>query len=372
MNVGIFNLERDHQDIKGDLLRTFEEVLTGGQFILGKNVKDLEEAFARYIGVRFAIGVGNGTDAVRIGGMALGLKAGDKLVTTPNTYIATAMALSMQGVAPLFCDIEEETFNMDPESLEQVLKKHPGVKVCIPVHLYGHPARMDEITDICDRHGVAVMEDACQAHGARYKGRKAGSLGRAATFSFFPTKNLGCYGDGGIVVTDSEEVYDAARKLRDYGQETKHVHITEGFNSRLDEVQAAMLKVKLPLLDEWNEKRRSLASLYCAGLAGTPVILPIEAPYAHHVYHLFVIRSGERAELMKYLANRGVTTLIHYPIPIHLQEVYRGLGLDKGSFPKAEKAAAEVISLPLYPSLDEEEVRYVCNGIREFYGVPSL
>lgn len=367
MNVNIFNLERDHKEMKGELVRIFEEVLSNGEFILGKNVASLEKAFAAYIGVAYGVGVGNGTDAIRVGGMALGVREGDKIVTTPNTYIASAMAFSMQGVTPVFCDIETETYNMDPASLDDALSKHEGIALSIPVHLYGHAARMDEILEVCSRHRVKVLEDACQAHGALYKGKKVGSMGHAATFSFYPTKNLGGYGDGGIVVTDSGEAYERAVKLRNYGQEGKHVHVIDGFNTRLDEIQAAILSYKLKALDAWNDKRRTLADLYNKGLADTPVMTPREAPWAHHVYHLYVIRSEKRDDLMQYLKGQGVTTLIHYPTPIHLQKVYAHLGYGKGSFPKAEKAASEILSLPMYPSLTEDEVAYVCDTIKAFY-----
>jgi dTDP-4-amino-4,6-dideoxygalactose transaminase len=370
VKVNIFDLGRDHLEMKGELVRIFEEVLSGGQFILGKNVKALEEAFASYIGVKHAAGVGNGTDAIRIGGLALGATAGDKIVTTPNTYVATTMALSVHGIEPVFCDIEAGTFNMDPDRLDDTLKKHKNVKVCIPVHLYGHPARMDEILKICAAHGVSVLEDAAQAHGALYKGRKVGSLGEAAIFSFFPTKNLGGFGDGGIVVTDSDEIYGRILRLRNFGQDetSKHVHVTEGFNSRLDELQAAMINYKLPYLDVWNERRRALASLYTQALTDTPVGLPREAPWARHVYHIYAIRSERRKELMAYLSTKGITTIINYPTPIHLQQVYAHLGYKEGSFPEAEKAAREIITLPMYPSLTDDEVLYVSQAIRDFYG----
>ncbi len=369
MNVKIFDLERDHREIKKDLIEIFERVLSGGNYILGNEVQKFEDAFASYIGVKYAVGVNNGTDALRIGGLSLGLSRGDKVVTTPNTYIASTMAFTTHGIIPCFCDIEPDTFNMDPNRLEDILKKEKGIRLCIPIHLYGHAARMDEIAEICGRFGASILEDACQAHGAAYKDRKVGTIGGAAAFSFYPTKNLGCYGDGGIIVTDSHAVYDKAEKLRNYGQgKDRHVHLIDGFNSRLDEVQAAFLSRKLPLLDAWNERRRTIAGIYRKALAGVPVIVPEEAPWTRHVYHLFVIRSKRRDELKNYLAERGVTALIHYPTPIHLQEVYGHLGYHKGSFPEAEKAAQEILSLPMYPSLTEEEVLYVCDGIRAFHG----
>ena len=340
MNIKIFNLEHDHTGIKEDLIKAFEEVLTNGEFILGKEVAALEEAFAAYIGVKYAVGVGNGTDALRVGGLSLDIKAGDKFVTAPNSYVASAMALSMHGLVPRFCDIELETYNMDPEKLEDLLKKEKDIKLCIPVHLYGQSCKLDEILDVCKQYGVQVMEDACQAHGALYKGKKVGTFGDVAAFSFYPTKNLGCYGDGGIIVTNSEEIYKKAMMLRNYGQSDKHVHDIEGFNTRLDELQAKLLRVKLPHLDAWNDKRRHNAGLYKKELQGLPVVLPDEAPWAHHVYHLYVIRSKERNALRQYLSEHGVSTLIHYPTPIHLQKVYQSLGYEKRFFSQCGVASA--------------------------------
>jgi dTDP-4-amino-4,6-dideoxygalactose transaminase len=367
MNVKIFNLEKDHAEIKEDLINAFTEVLTNGEFVLGKEVTSFEAAFAAYVGVKYAIGVGNGTDALRVGGLSLDIKPGDKFVTASNSYVASAMALSMQGLVPCFCDIELETYNMDPEKLSDLLRKEKGIKLCIPVHLYGQPCRLDEIMAICKEHNVRVMEDACQAHGALYKGKKVGTFGDVSGFSFYPTKNLGCYGDGGIIVTDSEAVYKKAMMIRNYGQSDKHVHDIEGFNTRLDELQAKLLHIKLAHLDAWNNKRRYNAELYKKELSDLPVVLPDEAPWARHVYHLYVIRSKERDALRQYLSEQGVSTLIHYPTPIHLQKVYQSLGLGKGSFPIAESVAQEIISLPMYPALREDEILYVCKCIRKYY-----
>ncbi len=367
MAVKIFDLQREYETLREEMVRLFEQVHLGGEFILGREVKSFEEAFAAYIGTRYSLGVGSGTDAIRIGGLACGLNAGDKIVTTPNTYIATAMALSIHGAIPVLCDIDPETYNMDPDRLEEVLNREHGVRLCIPVHLYGHAAPMDEISELCRRHGVALFEDACQAHGALYKGRKVGTFGKASAFSFYPTKNLGCQGDGGAIVTSDDQTYQNAHRLRNYGQADKHVHVVEGFNSRLDELQAAILNFKLTRLDAWNGERRRLAELYKRELRSTPLILPEEKPWAYHVFHLFVVRSKERNKLREYLNTKGVSTLIHYPTPIHLQEVYRHLGYKQGDFPHAERVAEEIISLPMYPGLTEEEVHYVCDAIKAFY-----
>lgn len=368
MNIKIFDIDRDHLAIRSDLVRTFENVLTGGEFILGKEVRALEEEFAAYVGTKYAVGVASGTDAIKIAGLALGLKPGDRFVTTPNTYIATAMALSEHGLVPRFCDIEEESYNMDPAALEDLLRKEPGIRLCIPVHLYGQPCRLDEIREICGKYGVMLMEDACQAHGARYKDRNVGTMSDVAAFSFYPTKNLGCYGDGGMIVTGNEHAYRKMLILRAHGQTDRHVHDEQGFVSRLDELQAALVRIKLPFLDEWNIKRRRNASLYDSGLEDLPVKRPVEAPYAYHVYHLYVIAADDRDALRAYLGEKGIITLIHYPTPIHLQKVYGHLGYVPGSFPKAEKAARRILSLPLYPSLESDEIAYVCQAISEFYG----
>lgn len=367
MNIKIFNIERDHAAIKPDLIKTFERVLSGGEYILGKEVKAFEDEFAAYVGTKYAVGVASGTDAIKIGGLALKLQGGDKFVTTPNTYIATAMALSEHGLIPRFCDIEEDSYNIDPASLENLLRKENDIKLCVPVHLYGQPCRFDELKEVCDRYGVKILEDACQAHGSRYKGRNVGTLGDVAAFSFYPTKNLGCYGDGGIIVTNDKEAYDMMLMLRAHGQSDRHVHTVEGFVSRLDEIQAALLRVKLPHLDDWNKKRCSRAELYHEGLEGIPVARPAECPNAYHVYHLYVIAVEQRDALREYLGNNGITTLIHYPTPIHLQKVYGGLGYAEGSFPRSERSARQIISLPLYPSLRDDEIAYICGKIREFY-----
>ena len=367
MIVKMFDLARDHEEVKSDLLKIAERVLSDGEFILGKEVRAFEEDFARFVGVKHAVSVGSGTDAIKIAGLANGLQRGDKVVTTPNTYIATAMSLSLHGIEPVFCEIETKTYNMDPERLKEMLAHEKGIKLCIPVHLYGHPCDMDAIAGICNEHGVDILEDACQAHGSLYKGRKVGTFGGASAFSFYPTKNLGCYGDGGIILTNSDAMYEQALMLRNHGQQGRHLHVKEGYNSRLDEIQAAFLRYKLTKLSEWNEKRRVIASWYVRGLQDAPVILPQEETWAYHVYHLFVIRAKQRDGLMRYLTDKNITTLIHYPTPIHLQKAYSSLGYGPGSFPKAEGVAKEIVSLPLYPSLTEEEVGYVCESIQEFY-----
>ncbi len=369
MNIKAFDIDRDHLAMKEDLMAIVRDVLSAGEYILGPRVRQLEAAFAAYVGVPHAVGVANGTDAIRIAGLALGLKQGDKFITTPNTYIATVMALTTQGLVPRFCDIEPATYGMDPGSLAEALRREPDIRLCIPVHLYGHACPMDEILGICRDHGVKVLEDACQAHGALYQGRKVGGLGDAAAFSFYPTKNLGGYGDGGIIVTARSDTFAMASRLRIFGQEAKHSHEMEGFNSRLDELQAALIHHKLAYLDAWNERRRTIARWYGEHLAGTPLVLPTEQPWARHVYHLYVVRAPERNPFQAHLAQRGIGTVVNYPTPIHLQGAYRHLGLQEGSFPVAEKAAREVISLPCYPSLNGDEVAFIGEAAKEFFGL---
>ena len=368
MKVKIFDLQKEFELMREQFHSLFDTSAGSGEYVLGKEVAAFERAFAAYVGTGHAVGVGSGTDAIRIGGLACGLRPGDKVITTPNTYVATVMALSPHGIASVLCDIDSETYTMDPAGLEGVLKKEKGVRLCVPVHLYGHPCMMDEIREVCGKYGVPIFEDACQAHGALYKGTKTGSLGMASAFSFYPTKNLGCFGDGGAVTTDDEGVFRRAQALRNYGQEEKHVHLMEGFNSRLDEIQAALLSYKLTLLDGFNDARRHIADLYQKELGNTPLVLPVEKPWAHHVYHLFVIRTTRRDELMEYLKQKGIGTLIHYPTPIHLQPAYAHLGYRPGDFPHAEKASKEIVSLPCYPTLRDEEVLYVCDALRSFFG----
>jgi dTDP-4-amino-4,6-dideoxygalactose transaminase len=365
--VKIFNLEREYLDNREQLLDIFDRTCRRGEFVMGDEVRAFEADFAQYVGSAFSAGVGSGTDAIRIGGLACGLVAGDKVVTTPNTYVASVMALSPHGITPVLCDIEPETYTMDPGRLEEILKEEKGIKLCIPVHLYGHSARMDEIKTLCAAHGVSILEDACQAHGALYKGQKVGAIGLAAAFSFYPTKNLGCLGDGGGITTSNPEIYEKVAALRNYGQKTKHVHEIEGFNSRLDELQAAILRYKLTYLDESNRKRRTLAEIYREGLKDTPLVLPKEQEWAYHVYHLYVVRSKERDELAAYLKEHGIITLIHYPTPIHLQGAYGRLGYGLGDFPVSEETSQQILSLPMYPGLLKEEVESVCASIKAFY-----
>jgi len=389
------DLRPQFKEIEDEVMDQVAQCLKRGQFILGENVESLEEEFSDYIGVRYGVGVASGTDALHLGLLACGVGQGDEVITVANTFIATALAISFVGARPHFIDIDSETYTMDSEKLREFLENgcdvDPGtgkpvdrktgrpIRAILPVHLYGFPADMDPILEMASRYGLAVVEDACQAHGSEYitgiggkgpgrRAKKAGSLGRAGCFSFYPSKNLGAYGDGGMVVTDDEDIFRRLRLLRAYGQVDKYTSIIKGFNSRLDEIQAAIVRVKLRKLDHWNRLRREKAGLYGGALKDGPLILPREEDYGKHVYHLYVIRHPSRDALQNYLKTKGYSTLIHYPIPIHLQEAYRELGYREGDLPVTERCAKEVLSLPLYHGMEDSDIGKICKLIREFRG----
>jgi dTDP-4-amino-4,6-dideoxygalactose transaminase len=353
-------------------------------------VEEFEKDFAAFCGVKYCVGVNSGTDALRFALMAAGVGNGDIVITVPNTFIATTEAISQSGASIEFVDIDERTFNMDPEKLSDFLDKQcyfddkSGRPICrkngkpvaavVPVHLYGQPADMDRISDLAGKYHLTVIEDACQAHGAEYFSRKedrwikAGSIGRAAAFSFYPGKNLGACGEGGAVTTSDAEVAAKVRMLRDHGQSRKYYHDIEGYNGRLDAIQAGILQVKLRHLDRWNESRREAAGHYHALLRDiTEVVEPYEPAWTKCIYHLYVIRSGKREELQKYLADRSILTALHYPVPLHLQKAYKDLGIKEGTYPTAEKTAKEILSLPMYPGLEEKQQSLVAEGIRAFH-----
>jgi dTDP-4-amino-4,6-dideoxygalactose transaminase len=387
------DLRPQFEEIEGEVMGLLAQCLGRGQFILGEHVESLEGEFADYIGVRYGVGVASGTDALHLALLACGIGQDDEVITVANTFIATALAISFTGARPHFIDINSETYTMDPEKLREFLEAgcdvDPGtgkpvdrktgrpIKAVLPVHLYGFPADMGPILDLASRYGLVVIEDACQAHGSEYftdvggkgskrKGKKTGSLGKAGCFSFYPSKNLGAYGDGGMVVTDDEDLFRRLRLLRAYGQADRYASIIKGFNSRLDEIQAAILRVKLKKLDYWNRLRREKAQLYDGALKGSSLILPREEDYGKHVYHLYVVRHSTRDALQDYLRANGYGTLIHYPIPIHLQEAYRELDYLEGHLPATERCAKEVLSLPLYPGMEDSDVGKICQLIREF------
>jgi dTDP-4-amino-4,6-dideoxygalactose transaminase len=373
--VPFLDLTRQYKRIEEEILSAQKRVFEKGRFILGEEVSAFEDEFARYCGVRYGVGVGSGTDALFLALKAAGIGEGDEVITVSHSFIASAIAISMTGAKPVFVDIEPEVYTMDPNGLEHLLKKRKGrnrVKAILPVHLYGQPVEMEALVEIANRYHLLLIEDACQAHGAEYQGKKAGSFGLLGCFSFYPTKNLGAYGDGGMVVMDDKKLYNKVRLLRCYGEKKKYEHVLKGGNSRLDEIQAAILRVKLKHLDLWNEERRSKALAYKRMLGSTEVVCPVEKEQARHVYHLFVIRTKRRNTLQAFLKEKGIGTLIHYPIPIHIQKAYGELGYRKGDLPVTEKHAQEVLSLPFFPELTTEEMGKVNKGIKSFFSESEM
>ena len=362
MRIEFNDLRPQHRELREEIRAAVEQVLDDGWFVLGRQVEAFEREFADYCGVGHCVGVGSGTEAIHLALLAAGVQPGDDVVTVSFTAVPTCSAISFAGARPVFVDVDHRTFTMDPERLEDAIT--PRTRAILPVHLYGQTADMDPILEVGRRRGIPVIEDACQAHGAEYRGRRAGSMGTMAAFSFYPTKNLGAAGDAGAVTTSDPVLAERLRLLRNYGQRKRYYHDSKGFNSRLDELQAAILRVKLRHLNRWNEVRRAKARLYDSLLTG--VVCPLEAGYARHVYHLYVVRSRRRNELQRYLAEQGIGTLIHYPVPVHLQEAYRDLGLTLGSLPATEQCAEEILSLPLYPELPDELIVDVAEAINRF------
>jgi dTDP-4-amino-4,6-dideoxygalactose transaminase len=351
--------------IKDEIDDAILRVLESGHYVLGENVQAFEKEFADYCQAKHAVGVGNGLEALHLAMLAHGIGDGDEVITVANTAVATVLAISMTGAKPVFADINPQTYGMDLSDVQGRITDK--TKAILPVHLFGHPVDMDPLNEIATRRGLFVIEDACQAHGTEYRGKKAGTIGNAGCFSFYPTKNLGALGDAGMVTTNDREIAEKISLLRNYGQKTRYVHLMRGLNSRLDEIQAAILRVKLRHLDDWNKRRREHAKLYTAMLQETDVVCPMEKDYAKHVYHLYVVRSRKRDQLQRYLEKRYVTTLIHYPIPVHLQKAYEDLGWKQGILPRTEQAADEILSLPIYPELTKEQIERVTDSVRTFF-----
>lgn len=364
MTVPFGDLRRQYQTIRAEIDSAVQRVLERGWFVLGTEVEQFEREFAAYLGARHVIGVGSGTEALHLALMAAGVKPGDEVITAANTCIPTVSAISFAGATPVLADAEPTGYNIDPAGIESRITSK--TKAILPVHLYGQAADLAPILEISRRRGIPVVEDAAQGHGATYRGKKLGTLGIAGCFSFYPSKNLGAFGDGGAVATDDDDLAASLRRLRNYGEERRYFHKTKGFNSRLDEVQAAILRVKLAHLDDWNERRRLIAEMYNREITGDHVDKPEEQSYGRHAYHLYVIRSRRRDELQQRLADAGITTLIHYPVPIHLQDSYHDLGRRPGEYPVAEVLAREVLSLPMFPELTDEEVGYVARKVSSF------
>ena len=363
MNVPFLDLKAQYAPIREEIAAGLQEVLDNTSFAGGPMVEKFEKEFALFCQCDHAIGSGNGTDALWMALLGLGIGQGDEVITTPSTFIATAEAISFCGATPVFVDIDEKTYNIDPSLIEAAIT--PKTKAIIPVHLFGQPADMDPILNIAKKHNLVVIEDACQAHAAEYKGRLAGSIGDAGCFSFYPGKNLGAYGEAGATVTNNPQLAATMRMFRDHGQRQKYHHSIVGWNARMDGFQGAVLSVKLPHLPAWTDARRKNAALYDALLADVSgVITPPVAEYAKHVYHVYAIRTHNRDALMTALAKQGISCGIHYPVPLHLQEAYQDLGYKTGDFPVAEKCANEFVSLPMYPELPEESIRYVVEKIK--------
>ena len=362
--VPFVDLAAQYSTIADEINETTSRIIQKADFILGREVRLFEEEFAAFSEARYAVGVDSGTSALELALRAYDIGPGDEVITAANSFIASALAISHAGATPVLVDVDPFTHTIDVTGIERAITSR--TKAIIPVHLYGHPAHMDPIRQIAEQHGLIVIEDACQAHGARYKGRRAGSLGHAAAFSFYPGKNLGAYGDGGMVVTNDADIRKRLEMLRNYGQEEKYHHLTQGFNRRLDTLQAAVLRVKLKYLEKWNAARRWQAELYHRLLAGTALVLPSEAVGAQSVWHLYVIRTEHRDKLKEYLASRGIAAGIHYPVPIHLQPAYKNLGYKRGSFPVTEQYAQRILSLPMYAELTPELIEYVSKSILTF------
>lgn len=372
MKIPLLDLKRQYYSIKPEIDGAIARVLESGQFILGPEVEAFEREVAAYCGVKHAIGVASGTDALWLSLKALGLGPGDRVITTPFTFFATAGAIVNVGARPLFVDIEPRTYNLDPERLETLPKNElERCKAIIPVHLYGQMAEMEPLMAFARAHALAVIEDAAQAIGAEYKGRKAGTIGDLGIFSFFPTKNLGAYGDGGMVVTNDGSLAERVRLLRVHGSKPKYYHQIVGTNSRLDALQAAILRAKLPYLVGWSKARQHWAQCYneSLGKLKLPIELPDVRPGSTHIYHQYTIRvrDGRRDTLRAYLKDQGIGTEVYYPLPLHLQGCFKDLGYREGDFPEAERASREVLSLPIFPELTEEELQQVVGTIQHFF-----
>jgi dTDP-4-amino-4,6-dideoxygalactose transaminase len=359
--IPLLDLRTQYESIRSEIEPAVLGVLERCQYVLGPEVEAFEGEFAEYCGAKHGIGVNSGTSALHMALLAAGVGPGDEVVTTPFTFVATVAAILYSGARPVLADIDPVSLTLDPERFEAAITER--TRAVIPVHIHGHPADMDPIVEIAARRGIVVIEDAAQAHGAAYHGRPAGSLGDIACFSFYPGKNLGACGEGGMVVTDDPDVARRVRMLRDWGQEKKYEHVMKGFNARLEGVQGAALRVKLRHLEAWTEARRERAALYDRLLAGAAVTTPAQLPWARHVYHVYAVRHPDRAALQAALSEREIQSGIHYPQPVHLLAGYRDLGYSEGDFPVSERAAAETLSLPMYPELPLEWVEEVAAAV---------
>jgi dTDP-4-amino-4,6-dideoxygalactose transaminase len=363
MKIPFVDLQAQYRSIAGEIDAAIHQVMERGDFILGEQVRLFEEDFARFIGTTNAIGVGSGLAALELAFRAYGIGPGLEVITAANTFVATVLAILAVGARPVLVDVDPVTYNMDIAAVEAAIT--PRTRAIVPVHLYGQPADMQPLAAIAAKHDLIVIEDAAQAHGATYAGRRAGSWGHAAAFSFYPGKNLGAYGDGGMVVTSDGAIAGKIQRLRNYGQRVKYEHTEIGTNSRLDTLQAAILRVKLSRLDQWNAARSDHAAAYHARLAGAACVLPQTAPKRTHIFHIYAIQVDHRSQTQEFLASQGVATGIHYPIPIHMQESCACLGYHRGDFPVTERVASRILSLPMYPELTPDQQEYVaCNLVK--------
>lgn len=369
MKIPFLDLKAGYLELQPEIDVAIKRVLDSGWYILGEEVDAFEHEYAAYCEAKHCVGVANGLDALHLALLALDVGSGDEVIVPSNTYIATWLAVSQCGATPIPVEPDILTYNIDPARIEAAITSR--TKVILPVHLYGQPADMDPILTIARQHGLKVLEDGAQAHGARYKGKRVGAHGDVVAWSFYPGKNLGAYGDGGAVTTDNPEIADRIRVLRNYGSRVKYINDVRGFNSRLDPMQAAALRVKLNHLDRWNDARRSIATSYLTGWAGAKLSLPYVPDWAEPAWHLFVVRSVVRDQLQQKLNQAGICTLIHYPIPPHLQKAYSDLGYEKGAFPIAERIHAEVLSLPMSPHMTSEQCCYVMASCSETMASPG-
>ncbi len=363
--IPLVDLQAQYRAIKPEIDAAMQRVVENSSFILGPEVETFEKNFAALCDTKHAVGVDSGTAALHLALILLGVGAGDEVITTTQTFVATAEVISLTGAKPVFVDIDPRTYNIDPNKIEAAIT--PRTKVLMPVHLYGQPAEMDSILALAKKYSLRVIEDAAQAHGAAYRGRRAGSLGGLACFSFYPGKNLGAYGDAGMLVTNDAELAERARMLRNHGRRAKYEHEIVGYGYRLDALQAAILDVKLKHLEEWNAQRREHADYYTELLSNLDLVTPYEPTHIKSVYHIYAIRSPQRDALLQHLKTRGIEASVHYPIPLHLQPVYKNLNYRAGDFPNAEQVAREELSLPMYPELTHAQIDYVVEAIREFH-----
>jgi len=362
--IPLVDLKAQYKSIEKEVNEAIAKILNKADFILGEEVEKFEEEYAKFCGVKYALGLDTGISALELGMRALGIGGSDEVLTPVNSFIASSSAISFTGAKPVLVDCDYKTYNIDLKDAEKKLTHK--TKAIMPVHLYGQMVDMEEIEKFAKKHSLLIVEDACQAHGAKYRGKRAGGFGDIAAFSFYPGKNLGAYGDGGMLVTNNKKIYETVKMMRNYGQKEKYHHLSLAWNRRLDTIQAAVLRVKLKYLDNWNLKRRENAKFYTSLLRELDVVTPYEASYGDHVYHLYVVRIKNRDKLKEFLHQKGIGVGIHYPLPIHLQPAYKDLGYKRGDFPISEKFANEIISLPMYAELTREQIKYIVAKIASF------